>query len=413
MEKEVERLTKLNAKLVAPPSKAHTLRAIIASALAKGKSEIENPLLARDQLETISAMEQLGAKISRKGSKLIVEGIPKIKTDKINVGSSGFLARAAIAICATADHEIIIDGSEQMRRRPVGELCNGLTKLGAEIVFLKDIGKLPLKIKGPLKVGKITLDGSESSQYVSALIMAAPMARGEIEIEVEKLVSAPYVNITTEVMEKFGIKIKKTENCWHIKPQLYKPANISIEGDYSAAAFFMEVAAITGGKIEISNLNPKTKQGDIAVLGIFEKMGCKISRNGKNVGITGPNQLNAIDLDMQQTPDLVPPVAVAAAFAEGKTVLRNLSHLRIKESDRLAALMDNLLKIGAKAEIIGNELHIEGSQNVDTATIDPKNDHRIAMAFAIAGLRIGIKVENAECVNKSFPDFWELIARLS
>ena len=413
MEKEVEKIKQLDAQIVAPPSKAHTLRAIITAALAKGKSEIENPLLAQDRLEAISAMEQLGAKISRNGGKLIVEGMAEINTKAVNVGSSGFLARTAIAICATADHEITIDGSDQMRKRPVGELCHGLTKLGAEIEFLKEIGKLPLKIRGPLKGGKITLDGSESSQYVSALLTAAPLAIGETEIAAERLVSAPYVDITMEVMEKFGIKIEKKENCWRVKPQPYCPANISIEGDYSAAAFFMETAAITGGKVEISNLNPQTKQGDIAVLEIFEKMSCKIIRNGKNVGITGPEQLNAIDLDMQQTPDLVPPVAVAAAFAEGKTVLRNLSHLRIKESDRLAALMENLLKIGSKAEIRGNDLHIEGSSNIHNAIIDPKNDHRIAMAFAIAGLKVGMKVENAECVNKSFPDFWEVIARLS
>ncbi|MEK6955007.1 MAG: 3-phosphoshikimate 1-carboxyvinyltransferase [Candidatus Micrarchaeota archaeon] len=403
----------VNASIIAQPSKAHTLRAIIVASLAGGKSVIEKPLLADDQLAAIKAMRRLGAKIIIQEKELVIIGIPKFKKIALNAGSSGFLARALLAIATASGEGITVDASPQMRKRPISELCLALSQLGAKIIFLRKPNHFPAAIKGPLKGGKIVLDAGKSSQFLSAILLAAPLASASIEITAKNLVSGPYVNITLEIMEKFGVKVQKRGNEFKIAPQKYMPTNMSIEGDYSSAAFFMELAAITGGKVKIAGLSRETKQGDKAILPILEKMGCNIHRSRNTVEVTGPKILKPVIFNMKNFPDLAVPIAVTAAFANGTSILQNIGQLKFKESDRLEAIKINLGKMGVKVEERNGNLAIHGNSNAHGATINPFNDHRIAMAFAIAGLRTGnMKIRNAECVRKSFPTFWKEIEKL-
>lgn len=411
----VEKAKKVSAVVNVPPSKAHSLRAILIAAVTPGRSRIIRPLLAKDQLFALLAIGKLGAKVKENKKELVITGVPKFRKCRINVGSSGFAARALMALAATSAEEIVVDGSAQLRKRPVRELGDALVHLGARVHYLGRTGFLPVAVRGPLKGGTITLDSRRSSQFLSALLIAAPLASSPVTIKVKKLVSRPYVDLTIEVMRAFGVRsvsVKGSE--FSVLPQAYSPAVFRIEGDYSAAAFLLEAAAITGGRIGVNNLPMESMQGDRRVLDILKKMGCIVRQMPDFLSLRSTSRLKPVIADMRGCPDIVPPVAVACAFADGKSILKSVSHLRFKESDRLKSLILNLEKMGAKARVVGNDLVVHGSAQLKGAEIEPFDDHRIAMAFAAAGLRTGgMRIKDPECVNKSFPDFWRVLAEIT
>jgi 3-phosphoshikimate 1-carboxyvinyltransferase len=339
-----------------------------------------------------------------KGGKL--EGADKT----IFVGNSGTSMRFLTALSALKHGNTLLDGNDRMRERPIEDLLNGLSALGVRVYSKEKNGCPPviMESKG-LKGGKAKIKGEESSQFLSALLMIAPYAQEDVHMEITgQLASKPYVDITLNIMSAFGVEVESDGyHSFFVRAgQRYLPKTYRIEGDASNASYFFSAAAVTQGKVRVENLQPASVQGDVRFLNILEKMGCKVIRGNGWAEVCG-KELQGIEIDMNTMPDLVPTLAVTAAFARGETVIKNIGHLRFKESDRIEALALELSKMGIQVEEGEDYLKIEGGE-VHGAEIDTHNDHRLAMSFGVAGLAVsGVKVKGEECVNKSFPDFWE------
>jgi len=419
IKKDIRPIKNLNATIGVPGSKSYTQRALIVASLATGKSFIKGALICEDSSHLINALRLLGARISGSGCDLTVAGTggkPSSPSAVIYLGNNGTGLRLLTGTVCLGDGTFVLDGSSRMRQRPIQPLVDALNKMGAEVACINKSGCPPVRVmaKG-LYGGNIAIEGGQSSQYLSSLLLAAPYAGGDTEIKVEgKLASEPYVQITLDVMASFGVEVSRTDNTFFIRaPQRYRPREYLIEGDASSATYFMAAAAICGGTVKISNINPDSLQGDLRFLNILETLGCGIGRSEEGVQIVGP-LCNHRDLsfDMNDVPDMVPALAVVSAFRRGGTVLKNIGHLRLKESDRIAAISCELQKIGAKVEERPDEMIIQGMATRG-AEIECYNDHRIAMSFAIAGLAIdGLVIKDPDCVRKSFPDFWEKLESL-
>jgi len=302
-----------------------------------------------------------------------------------------------------------------MRKRPIGELLSGLGDLGVNAYSQRGNDCPPVIVESQgLKGGTARIEGKESSQFLSGLLMVAPYGQREVYVEVAgSLASKPYVDITRDVMSAFGVEVRNQGyQSFFIKAgQRYLPREYRIEGDASSASYFFSAAAVCRGRVRVENLNPATIQGDIGFLGILERMGCRVTRGDDWIEVSG-KQLRGINVDMNGMPDLVPTLAVTAAFARGKTVIQNIGHLRLKESDRIHALAVELSKMGVRVREREDGLEIEGGKPRG-AEVETHNDHRMAMSFAIAGLAVsGVKIKGERCVDKSFPGFWEAFQRL-
>jgi 3-phosphoshikimate 1-carboxyvinyltransferase len=300
-----------------------------------------------------------------------------------------------------------------MHTRPVGDLVKALNRLGVEASCIEqdDFPPVSINAKG-IPGGRVKIPGGQSSQFVSSLLLSGPYAESDIEIEVTgNLVSRPYVDVTLDVMQSFGIQVNRDGYRYFRvgAGQRYCPSQFKIDGDVSSASYFWGAAAVTGGTVVTENIHPHTtRQGDIALLDIMEEMGCRIERETDRVIVHG-GLLSGIEVDMGAIPDMVPTLAAIALFAEGKTTIRNVPHLRHKESDRLGDTVLELRRLGGRVEERGDGLVIHGGESLTGATTDPHNDHRLAMSLAMVGLRVpGIKIKNENCVEKSFPRFWEL-----
>ncbi|MBM3229264.1 3-phosphoshikimate 1-carboxyvinyltransferase [Candidatus Parvarchaeota archaeon] len=410
----------MNATIVAPPSKAHTLRAIYIGALANGRTTIINPLLAQDQLAALEAVRKLGAKVRiGKGEISIDGGIERLRPEKVNAQGSGVSARFLLPICCLIGGQSIVDGSMKMRSRPIKPLVEALRRLGASIDYLKEKGHLPVRINGSgLDGGKCNIEASASSQFISALLVTGPLINKGIVLNIgKKIASRPYIEITREVMERFGAKTEKKENEIRVASCNYRPCRYRVEGDYSSAAFLFAAAAITNGSIRVKGLSANTRQGDKFFTEILEKMGCKIKIGRMSVKLIGARNLKAININMSDCPDIVMPLAAVCLFARGTSRIGGVETLRLKESDRVQAIIENIRNLGGKARFKDGKIHIKGAgiggTGLHGGLIDPHNDHRIAMAFAVAGLRIGgIRICNPECVKKSFPAFFKVLRQI-
>ncbi len=406
----------VNADIHVPPSKSYTNRALIAAALADGSSRILHPSESDDSLRLIEALGEFGITVSRKEDTLEVAGsggILRAPSREINVGNAGTAMRFLAAFASLAPGETHLTGDEQMQQRPMGDLLKALKTAGIRCSSAD--GRPPVTIHGGNFLGgTIDLDAEVSSQYLSALLLAAPYARRHTTIRLKgKLSSLPYVDMTLYVMRSFGAIFDDIDmKLFHIDPrQHYIGHDFSVESDASAATYFLAAAAITNGRVRICNLSPDSLQGDIKFLSILADMGCTLSVEEDSVELRG-GKLRGIEVDMNEIPDCVPTLAVAAAFADGQTIIQNIAHLRYKETNRLKALAAELSKLGAQVELSDDGLAI-CPKPLHGATIETYNDHRIAMSFAIAGLRVGgMTIMNPACVTKSFPNFWEEFAKL-
>ena len=406
----------INAVIEAPPSKSYTQRALIVASLANGKSVLKNPLFSEDTYYMIDALRQFGVKILKNNNNLIVYGTKngfKQSKYKIYVGNAGTTMRFITTFAALCNGTTTITGDIRMQQRPIQDLLIALQQLGIKSISNK--GFPPVKIYGgTLNGGNIKLNGNISSQYLSSILMCAPYAKKNITLKITgNLTSKPYVDITLDVMNKFGINVKNLNySAFIIKNnKKYEAKNYIIEGDASSASYFFAAAAITKGRVMAKNINPNTKQGDIKFVDILKKMGCNV-RKGKNFVEVKGARLKSVDVDMNNIPDVVPTLAVTALFAESKSYLRNIANLRFKETDRLRALSTELKKIGGDVEEVQDGLKIK-RRRLRKAIIETYNDHRMAMSFAVAGLAIsGIRIKNPNCVNKSFPDFWKKFKKL-
>jgi 3-phosphoshikimate 1-carboxyvinyltransferase len=409
----VNKIRNLDTKVDAPPSKAHTLRALIISSLADGRSTIYNPLLGQDQLNVIECLKRLGVKIEAGTNKLTVTGAGRRYTpinDELNVGESGVGMNFLTSAANLADKPVSLTGTKRITERPILEVVNGLRQLGCKIEYLEKEGFPPIRVYGGgIKGGTAQIKGSKTSQYFSSIVISSPYADNKVTLKcVDEMTEKPYFDISLQLMAEFGVRAKNNNyKQIEIPSGKYSAREITIEGDYSSASFFFLAGAICKSKVTVKGLRTDTKQGDKAFLTLIEKMGCEVSETYDGICIQG-RKLSAIEQDMSNLPDLVPPLVIAAAFAKGTSKLTNIGHLRDKECDRLAVMASELGKMGVAAQCDESSLIIEGSGKIHGTQIDPHNDHRIAMSFAVAGLVTGNQIINDEmCVAKSFPDFWE------
>jgi len=409
----------IDVKIKAPPSKSYTHRALFVSALAEGRSKIIDPLISDDTNYTITCLKQLGVKIIEESNQdriiFKIEGSGgnlKEPATPLYIGNSGTTLRFLMAIVSLVNGVVTIDGDEEVRKRPVKGLEDSLKKLG--IAIDSNRGCPPVRISSNGAIGGETvLEPRESSQYLSALLMASPYARPSMKIKVTGQVpSSPYVEMTLDVMEKFGVQVQRKDfSEFYISPSKYFGREYIVEGDFSNSSYFMAVAAISRGKVNIENLNKNSKQADKVFVDILEKMGCEVSWPNNSLTLKG-GELKGIEIDMKKSPDIVPTLAVVSAFAKGPTKIYNIETLRFKETDRLSAVANELSKIGCKVEE-GSDYMIIIPNKLNGAEIETYKDHRMAMSFAVAGLFIeGIKILDPDCVSKSYPNFWKDFSKI-
>ncbi len=420
---EIKPVTTVDATVAVPGSKSLTQRALIAAALGDGTSRLIGPLASEDTSYTSKALEQMGVVVNRDNDDVwTVEGSGgnlRTPEKEIFLGNNGTATRFLTSVAALGHGEFAIDGEERMRERPIAPLMEALQGWGADIVSVHGTGCPPLKLNSKgLTGGATVLPEGKSSQYLSSLLLVAPYAAQAASLTVKgEVLSKPYVAMTLSVMYDFGIDVTCNEEytSFSIPQGSYRAMEYKIEGDASNASYFWAAAAVTGGRITVSNVPVPSLQGDALLVPLFARMGCEITRNGNGITLQGSERLEGISVDMGDMPDVVPTLAVVAAFAHGKTKIYNIEHLRIKECDRLTATLTELAKMGAKVEE-GQDymiIHGDGGKSLHGAEIETYNDHRMAMSFAVAGLRVpGVKIQNEGCVAKSFPDFWERFGAL-
>ena len=394
----------LSGRVAAPPSKSVGHRLIISAALSRRKSVISNISRSNDIEATINAMVALGAKIDVSGDKATVFGIETpSKEAEIDCCESGSTLRFIIPIAAALGVRTRFLGKGKLPTRPITPYLRELTKGGITFDYN---GSMPFSISGQLKSGDYELEGDISSQFVTGLIFALTMTDGKSRIKmISPLQSKPYVDITIDCLKKFGADITELCDGWEIKGKRLVSSDQIIEGDYSQAAFFY-VANALGSDIEIEGLDPLSVQGDRKIAEICRE---SVNGNGKD------KIISPFSLDCSDIPDLVPILTVLASFADGKSELTNIRRLRIKESDRIAAISECLNSVGGRVKAYDDKLVIEGVKNLSGGTVDSYNDHRIAMSMAIAAIKCTdtLKITNAECVKKSYPDFFEVYNKLN
>ncbi|WP_294100070.1 3-phosphoshikimate 1-carboxyvinyltransferase [uncultured Ruminococcus sp.] len=388
--------TKLSGLVTVPPSKSVAHRMVIAAALSEGTSTITNIYPSEDILATMSCMRKLGAEIDFTGDRAEITGIKDIpETAELDCGESGSTLRFLIPVACALGVKTTFQGRGRLPQRPITPYLYEFPKHG--ISFEYD-NTMPFSVNGKLTGGKFYVDGGISSQFITGLLFALPLLKEDSEIVLTShLESKPYVDITLDTLRDHGCKIEETENGYFVKGgQHYEPFSGKVEGDYSQAAFF-KAANSLGSRIEIAGLEEKSFQGDKKIVEICEKI--VYNKNGS---------LQPFDLDCSDIPDLVPILTVLGCFCEGKSYIRNAARLRIKECDRLSAISQCLNKIGGRVKELDDGLEIEGVLALNGGTVESFNDHRIAMSMAVAATRCTspLKIKGAECVRKSYPDFF-------
>ncbi len=401
-----------------PGSKSYTHRLLIASALSNGKCLIHNILRSEDTLLTLGALKQMGVQIDDAADPIQVIGVNgrlSACTAPIHLGNSGTSMRLLTGIVALGQGTYTLTGTERMKERPIQDLLDGLVQLNISAVSQTGNGCPPVDITGgTIKGGKVALKCDISSQYLSSLLLMAPCTRDGLDITVTHgPVSKPYLDMTVDIMEQLGIEVNRDGYTRFQIPgnQPYQAGTYKVESDCSQAGYFWGAAAVTGKSIKVADVTFASRQGDVKFADVLEKMGCRVTHEPDGITVTG-GQLKAVDVDMSNMPDIVPTLAVVAAFAEGTTHITNVAHLKEKESDRLGAVANELMKMGIDARADDSGLVITGG-TPKGAAIATYNDHRMAMSFSIAGLKVpGVKIENEMCVEKSFPNYWEVFGGL-
>lgn len=398
--------SEVRGHLRAPSSKSMTQRAIAAGLLAEGQSTISNPSYCDDSLAAIIIARGLGANIECGPSEIQISGTRILKEQKLNCGESGLAVRMFSPVAALYPEWITMTGTKSLRKRPMNMIEDALKQLNVECN--SSGGFLPITIKGPLRGGHCEIDGSVSSQLLTGLLMALPLAEEDSEIKVKNLKSKPYIDMTIQLLRSFGISINNTGyDLFNITGmQKYIPGDYTVEGDWSGGAFLLVAGAINGS-LTIQGLNTDSKQSDMAILQALELAGAKIIIQGDEIEIS-QSALNAFEFDATESPDLFPPLVALAAYCKGKTVIRGVSRLKHKESDRATALREEFGKMNINIEIEGDIMRITGDQPCG-ASIDSHGDHRIAMAVAVAALRAKerVVIKDSECVAKSYPEFFD------
>lgn len=427
----VKNISEIGGVVKAPPSKSYSHRAVILASLAKGKSKLYDMLYSEDTLASIRVCKALGAQINRVDDCLEVIGtggkLHNSCENPIDLANSGTTLRLMTSVAALSDNEVILTGDESLQTRPMGLLMGALQPLGVETQSLNDNEKAPILIKPGYVGGETNIYGNVSSQFISSILISSPLSKEGVTLYVlPEFKSKPYVNMTLDIMRKFGVKTlsgyylkhetcdKEHQSCkideFKVIKQCYDACDYTVEGDYSSASYLLALIAINGGKAKIMNLFRNSKQGDKVILDILQQMGAKIIRDEDNVIIGSDGNLKAIDVDLSNAPDLLITVAVLAAMAEGTTNITGVSHARVKETDRIDTTCRELEKLGCKLVEREDGMSITGG--VHSGVVDSHGDHRLAMAFSLIGLKHDIEITNGEVFDVSFPDFIESMAEL-
>ena len=416
MECIVRQKKNFNISFTLPGSKSAAARAALLGALSDGISVLHNIPTCRDFSVMISALNTLGFSTDAESGKIIITGTGgKILSTgtEISAEENGTALRLFTAFCTLGNGKFVIDGTSRLRQRPVKPLADALNNLGAKATCSGDGAPVTIEANG-LPGGETQIDCSVSSQFLSALLLASPFSESGVKIHVKNLVSRPYVDITVDLMRRFGIQFDTvTEDIFKIPGRQHaKATDITIESDASSAAYFFAAAALCEGRARILNLSSSSLQADVQFVGLLERMGAEVECGGDFIEVCGTGAFTGIEADLSDFPDSVPVLAAIAPFASSPTLIKNVPHLRLKESDRIAAMQQELERCGVKVESGPDWLKIHPSE-VRGAAVQSHNDHRIAMAMSVLGLRAGgVTIEGAECVAKSFPEFFEYIERI-
>ncbi len=412
----VRKTEKLKGEIGAPSSKSYTQRMVIAASLSPGTSRISDPLLSDDTQATLSAVKALGTKVTETESSWIVMGPASLKGARkpIDCGNSGATLRFMVPIAALATKPSVFLLGSSLEKRPIEQLLQSLRQLGVETSTRKLRGKSLIKVEGGgIRGGSTSIRGDVSSQFISGLMFACPKAQNDSEINLTTpLESRGYVEMTREVLLRHGVRITFSRDLRQLhvpSDQLYEPCNHRVPGDFSSAAFVFGAAAITNSEITVKNLDFSFFQGDIAIVTILKQMGAQEKVYKDQIEIDGTGELlKAFDVNSKDTPDLVPVFSALACYADGISRICGAGRLKLKESNRLEALQLELGKMGADITIDEDTVTVKGPCELHGAEINPHNDHRIAMACAVAA--IGAKgetvIHDAECVKKSYPRFF-------
>ena len=406
------------ATIQVPGSKSYTHRTLIAAGLADGESTVVRPLLSEDSHLTMGALRQMGVAIGEPSEEIAVRGCGgrlKATDASIELGNSGTSMRLLTAVTALGQGEYTLTGTPRMQERPIRELGEALGELGVPVAYRGTPGCPPIIVSGGRISGRrVTIDCSVSSQYLSGLLLTAPCTERGMAIEVVGgPVSKPYIDMTVEILERFGIELTREGYTRFDIPggQTYRAGVYEVAPDASQAGYFWAAAAVAGTTVAVRGVHPDAIQGDVRLAEVFGEMGCRVENTQEGIAVTG-GDLKAVTVDMGDMPDMVPTLAVVGAFAQGTTVMTNVAHMRAKECDRLAAVETELAKMGITARSTEDALYVTGG-TPHGAEIDTYDDHRIAMCFAVAGLRVtGMRITDPDCVAKSFPNFWEVFGEL-
>ncbi len=415
---------RIDGEVNLPGSKSLSNRALLIAALAEGTTIITNLLESDDTRHMLNALKALGVDytLSEDGTECIVTGNggPFVSTEPVELflGNAGTAMRPLAAALTLGKGEYVLTGEPRMKERPIGHLVDALRQAGANIAYLENEGYPPIKIiAGGLAGGEVSIDGSISSQFLTALLMAAPMAENDMTITIEgELVSKPYIDITLDIMRIFGVEVENENYArFRVKSgQRYRAVDsFMVEGDASSASYFLAAAAIKGGRVKVTGIGKQSVQGDVAFADVLEKMGAAVEW-GDDYIMVEKGELHAIDMDFNHIPDAAMTIATTALFADGTTTLRNIYNWRVKETDRLHAMATELRKVGATVEEGEDYLTITPPKQLKHAAIDTYDDHRMAMCFSLLALDpVSVTINDPECTAKTFPTYFEVLESIS
>ncbi len=413
----------IRGSIYAPPSKSVAQRLILALSLTSPGKSIINRLPSCEDVEaSIRFIRALGVNVEKKDNNLVAE-VPEeleIRDRIVELGDSGTTYRIAMGIASTFSREIVLECGKTMRRRPISDLVEALRKLGAEIQYLEEEGYPPVRIRGPIKGGKITIRGDVSSQYISSLIYSGLRSRDGVEIYVRPpVVSKPYIDLTVSILRALGGDVEIEENedlIIYSYPSELRRFNIDVPGDYALSAFLMVISAVCGEEIIIRGFNDALNRVDSEIVEHLKNMNVRIRKLGDIIYVSYTDSIEPYDVDLKDNPDLVMPIAALMAFAQGTSIIRNVKHLAYKESNRLREIKRTLSSFGVKVNIDEEKgtIEITGQGKYNPAIVELPDDHRIAMMCSVIGLAVDGRtvLRNAECVRKSWPEYWDVLKML-
>ena len=410
-------IAKVSGEVNVPGSKSLSNRALLLAALAEGETELTNLLDSEDIEHMLNALTKLGInyRLSEDKTQCVVQGnggaFNVAEPLELFLGNAGTAMRPLCAALAASNVDTVLTGEPRMEERPIGDLVDALREADAEVTYLKNEGFPPLQIKGKtLNGGEMSVDGSVSSQFLTALLMAAPLLSGDVTIRIKgELVSKPYIDITLDTMAKFGVTVKNDNyQTFTISgdAKYIAPGKFMVEGDASSASYFLAAGAIKGGTVRVTGIGQNSIQGDIRFADVLEAMGATVVWHDEYIEVTGA-PLKGVNMDMNHIPDAAMTIATTALFAEGPTTMTNIYNWRVKETDRLAAMATELQKLGAKVEEGHDYIKVWPTDSLKHAEIDTYNDHRIAMCFSLVALSdTPVTINDPGCTRKTFPDYF-------